>query len=49
MSNEIRLAFEHPDALRRFRVMTDVEDLERALEYPWEKWTIFLQRKRGKV
>lgn len=34
--------FEHPDALRRFRVMTNVEELERALEFPWEKWTVFL-------
>ena len=34
--------FEHPDALRRFRVMSDVKELERALEYPWDKWTIFL-------
>lgn len=34
--------FEHPDAQRRFRVMNNVEELELALEYPWEKWTIFL-------
>ncbi len=34
--------FDHPDAKRRFRVMHDVEELERALEYPWEKWSIFL-------
>lgn len=34
--------FDHPDAQRRFRVMNDVEELERALAYPWEKWTIFL-------
>ncbi|HFD86667.1 MAG TPA: DNA helicase, partial [Gammaproteobacteria bacterium] len=34
--------FEHPDAQRRFRVMTDTDELARALEYPWEKWTIFL-------
>ena len=34
--------FEHPDALRRFRVMADVEELQRALDFPWEKWTIFL-------
>jgi superfamily I DNA/RNA helicase len=34
--------FEHPDALRRFRVMSDVEELERALAFPWEKWTVFL-------
>jgi len=34
--------FDHPDAQRRFRVMKDVEELERALAYPWEKWTVFL-------
>ena len=34
--------FEHPDALRRFRVMSDVDELKLALDYPWEKWTIFL-------
>ena len=34
--------FDHPDALRRFRVMGDMEELLRALEYPWEKWTVFL-------
>ena len=34
--------FAHPDALRRFRVLRNAEELEEALEYPWEKWTIFL-------
>lgn len=34
--------FSHPDAQRRFRVMTNLEELERALEFPWEKWTVFL-------
>ncbi len=34
--------FEHPDAQRRFRVMTNVEELQRAFDFPWEKWTIFL-------
>lgn len=34
--------FNHPDALRRFRVMSNVEELKQALEYPWEKWMIFL-------
>jgi mRNA-degrading endonuclease RelE of RelBE toxin-antitoxin system len=34
--------FEHPDALRRFRVMGDMEELVRALEFPWEKWSVFL-------
>ena len=35
-------AFEHPDAQRRFRVINNVEELERALDAPWEKWTVFL-------
>lgn len=34
--------FDHPDAQRRFRIMRDVEELERALNFPWEKWTVFL-------
>jgi len=34
--------FKHPDAERRFRTMQNVEELERALEFPWEKWMIFL-------
>ena len=34
--------FDHPDAMRRFRVMRDVEELAQALDYPWEKWSIFL-------
>lgn len=34
--------FEHPDAQRRFRIMTDIDELERALDFPWEKWAVFL-------
>jgi superfamily I DNA/RNA helicase len=34
--------FKHPDAQRRFRLINNAEELERALDYPWEKWTIFL-------
>jgi superfamily I DNA/RNA helicase/mRNA-degrading endonuclease RelE of RelBE toxin-antitoxin system len=34
--------FEHPDAQRRFRVIANQEELQQALDYPWEKWTIFL-------
>jgi mRNA-degrading endonuclease RelE of RelBE toxin-antitoxin system len=34
--------FAHPDAERRFRTMHNIEELERALEYPWEKWIVFL-------
>jgi superfamily I DNA/RNA helicase/mRNA-degrading endonuclease RelE of RelBE toxin-antitoxin system len=34
--------FAHPDAQRRFRVMTNVDELQQALAYPWDKWTVFL-------
>lgn len=34
--------FDHPDAQRRFRLMNNIEELKQALEYPWEKWTVFL-------
>lgn len=34
--------FGHPDAQRRFSLVTDNKELERALEYPWEKWAVFL-------
>jgi superfamily I DNA/RNA helicase/plasmid maintenance system killer protein len=34
--------FAHPDAQRRFRVLTNIEELQRALDYPWEKWAVFL-------
>ena len=34
--------FDHPDAQRRFRIMTDADELARALDYPWDKWTVFL-------
>jgi superfamily I DNA/RNA helicase len=34
--------FSHPDAQRRFRVLTNVEELERALDFPWEKWAVFV-------
>ena len=34
--------FEHPDAQRRFRVMSNVEELQHALEFPWDRWSVFL-------
>ena len=41
--------FDHPDAQRRFRLMTNVEELERALDYPWEKWAVFLHPAQQEV
>ncbi|MBV1700620.1 MAG: UvrD-helicase domain-containing protein [Hyphomicrobiales bacterium] len=34
--------FAHPDAQRRFHLVANAEDLQRALEFPWEKWAVFL-------
>ena len=33
---------DHPDAQRRFRVMSNVDELQRALEFPWARWSVFL-------
>ena len=41
--------FDHPDAQRRFRVLDDVEELTRALEYPWDQWAIFLHPSQRRV
>ena len=41
--------FAHPDARRRFRIVTNAEELERALEYPWEKWTVFLHPAQRRI
>ena len=41
--------FAHPDARRRFRIVANAEELERALEYPWEKWTVFLHPGQRRV
>jgi superfamily I DNA/RNA helicase/mRNA-degrading endonuclease RelE of RelBE toxin-antitoxin system len=35
-------SFEHPDAQRRFRAIDSPEELQRALDFPWDKWTVFL-------
>lgn len=45
---EVVAPFDHPDALRRFRVMGDLDELARALEYPWEKWSVFLHPEQRK-
>ena len=41
--------FDHPDAMRRFRMMTDVDELRRALDYPWDKWTVFLHPEQRRL
>lgn len=34
--------FAHPDAQRRFLLVETEEELQRALDYPWERWMVFL-------
>jgi len=41
--------FAHPDAERRFRTLHNIEELERALDYPWEKWIVFLHPAQRKM
>jgi superfamily I DNA/RNA helicase len=41
--------FDHPDALRRFRIMKNVEELAQALDYPWERWAVFLHPEQRKL
>jgi len=33
---------QHPDTLRRFRVLDGIEELQAALDAPFEKWLVFL-------
>ncbi len=42
--------FNHPDALRRFRILDKADELSAALDAPWEKWIVFLHpAQRGLV
>jgi superfamily I DNA/RNA helicase/mRNA-degrading endonuclease RelE of RelBE toxin-antitoxin system len=41
--------FAHPDAQRRFRVMNNVEELQLALEFPWDKWAVFLHPEQKEI
>ena len=34
--------FAHPDAKRRFMLISSSDELSRALEYPWDRWMVFL-------
>jgi len=42
MNNRAADPFNHPDAKRRFALISSSDELTRALEFPWDKWTIFL-------
>src|SRR5207247_506655 len=41
--------FSHPDAQRRFRVVESEHELKQALEFPWERWVVFLHPSQRNV
>jgi superfamily I DNA/RNA helicase/mRNA-degrading endonuclease RelE of RelBE toxin-antitoxin system len=41
--------YAHPDALRRFRTLDDLEELAQALDAPWDKWAIFLHPSQREI
>lgn len=41
--------FAHPDAQRRFRVLDNLEELQAALDAPFEKWAVFLHPAQRKL
>lgn len=40
---------QHPDTLRRFRVLEGAEELQAALDAPFDKWTVFLHPSQRSV
>ncbi len=41
--------FEHPDAKRRFQAISNEDELALALDFPWDKWSIFLHPSQRKI
>lgn len=41
--------FEHPDAKRRFQAISNEDELELALDFPWAKWAVFLHPTQRKL
>jgi hypothetical protein len=41
--------YAHPDALRRFRVVENVDELRQALDAPWDKWMVFLHPSQREI
>ena len=41
--------FTHPDAQRRFQLIHSNKELEAALEFPWDKWSVFLHPDQRKL
>jgi superfamily I DNA/RNA helicase len=41
--------FAHTDTMRRFRIIENQAELEEALAFPWDKWTVFLHPAQREV
>ena len=41
--------FEHPDTLRRVKTIESSDDLRLALDFPWDKWSVFLHPSQREV
>lgn len=41
--------FTHPDTLRRVQPVTNEEELRLALDFPWDKWSIFLHPSQREI
>lgn len=41
--------FAHPDTLRRVQTITSEEELRQALDYPWDKWSVYLHPSQREV
>src|SRR5262249_30310451 len=44
-----REAFAHPDALRRFRVIENADELKQALDFPWDRWMVYLHPSQREI
>ena len=40
---------DHPDSKRRFRLIGNAGELQQALDFTWEKWTVFLHPEQRKI
>ncbi|MGH6876677.1 MAG: UvrD-helicase domain-containing protein, partial [Rhizomicrobium sp.] len=41
--------FAHPDTLRRIRLIENADELRQALDYPWDRWTIYLHPSQREI
>lgn len=41
--------FAHPDTLRRIRTIESSEELRLALDFPWDKWSVFLHPSQREI